>query len=311
MSPDRLPNLIMPGVQKSGTTYLAALLAQHPEIFVPHIKEPAHFLAATFPEVRMHNGEVRRYAYGKRDAYEALYDTAESATWRLDASTGYFAQPKVAETIRATCGPGKVICMLRHPAERAHSAFVYNRQLGIETAPTLEAAVAAETALRKDAVVSTPYLETGRYADHIAVWDALYGAENVLVLLFEDMRADAEAVARQVFEFLDLVPVPLDMDVEQNVSHRPATGWRGKVQKAINGATRDTRLFGGVRRMIPPATRHALRNGVLKVLRPKPGTQRPDPLMPEDRAWLMEIFEDDIAALSQRLNRDLSQWQAR
>ena len=308
-----LPNLIMPGAQKSGTTFLAALIAQHPEIFLPSVKEPAHFLTAIDKPLAKPNGKPQRLAYAKSDTYRALYADGAQSKYRLDASTGYFAVPGVARAIRQEIGEAKIICVVRQPVDRAYSAYVYHRQLEDTSCASFEDALDEERSIneRGEVVIPQPYFGTGEYARNISVWQSEFGFENVLVLFFEDLLADPQRACSTVFDFLDLEPFTVDPVVEKNASHEPLTSWRRLVLMASRG---DLPVLAPVsfvmRTLIPPAKRNDLRLAIKRNLRPSPGSKRPPKLGAEQRAKYTRRFHDDIDQLARMTGKDLSHWKA-
>ena len=311
MTSPNLPNLIIPGVQKSGTTYLVALLTQHTDVFVPQVKEPAHFMAIVEDEIYTPNGVKRRFGYKPRPDYEALFADAGTATWRVDASTCYWSSAKIAAEISKTCGPCKIICVLRNPIERAHSAFVYHRQIGWEDNADFDQALTSE----KDMVdagkyLAQPYLKVGYYAQHLTAWRAQFGADNVHVVLFDDLKEDPQKTVNGACDFLRIPHQEVNLEVEKNVSFRALTGWKGRAMRVLTGGSSDSAVFRAVRKTISPQMRHRLREGVSKRMRPTLGTSKPAPLQPAQRAALTDLYHDDIDALSVLLDRDLSHWKA-
>ena len=310
MESRRLPNLILPGAHKSGTTFLAALMAQHPGIFVPEVKEPAHFLAQTRCPVLWPDGTQRQYAYATPEAYRALYSNADPDTpYLLDASTGYFALADVAGAVRAACGTAKVICVLRQPAQRAWSAFLYHRQLGQERARSLEGALIAQAALEMHGTVPQPYLETGFYARHLGHWIALFGADNVHVVLFEDLRSTPQAELDRIFDFLGLPAAMVDVNVERNASAMRPAGWRRAVQLTLRG---------GVGRMGQRLTRAVLSIEKRRILRERVGklvaggkrASQPEQLSAARFREITAVFDEDITELEQLIGRDLAHWKS-
>lgn len=306
-----LPNLIIPGAQKSGTTYLAYLLGQHPEIYLPEVKEPSHYLARHEKPVVWPNGRELGFAYRDRDEYRSLYAAAKDQTYRVDASTGYLAMPDVAERIRDEVGSAKIICVVRQPVDRAYSAYVYYRQLHETESETFDEALAEMDALIKnpDVTVAQPYFGTGHYAQHIRMWQGFFGEENVHIVFFDDLRKDPQGVCDKVFAFLGLEPMNLDAEVEQNSSHAPLRGWRKFLLRASRGQYAALApLTFALRTVMPSNLRNRVRLAFKRNLRPPPGSNRPEKLSPEDRARFTAQLEtqiDDLAALT---GRSLDDW---
>jgi hypothetical protein len=125
---DIWPNFFIVGVAKAGTTSLAYWLKQHPQIFIPAIKEPrffAHDLVEPF---------VRPVI--QEEEYLKLFQGAGNYPARGEASTSYFTHwQQVPERIKSNVSDARIIILLRDPVERAHSAWMMNLRHGRETLP--------------------------------------------------------------------------------------------------------------------------------------------------------------------------------
>lgn len=113
-----LPNLIVAGVQRGGSTWLHRSLALQPEIFMSERKEINFFGKA--------NGEISEY--------ERYFEHAGTTRYRGESTPGYFsaagARP-VAQRIRDTLGPDvKIIVSFRHPVQRSISAYLHHWRKG-------------------------------------------------------------------------------------------------------------------------------------------------------------------------------------
>lgn len=308
-----LPNLIIPGAQKSGTTYLAQLLSQHPDIYLPTVKEPAHFLARHAKPLVKQNGTPQRLAYQDRKEYLGLYSGAQGEKYRLDASTGYFALPDVAQVIRNEIGDAKIICVVRQPVDRAYSAYVYHRQLEDTESDTFEEALAeqAKLAANEDVTIPQPYMGTGRYSEHIAAWKECFGDANVHVVFFDDLRESPQATCEAIFRFLDIESMEINPQVERNASHEPLTSWRKFILRASRGGVKAfTPISFILRAVLPPATRNRIRIAIKRNLRPPPGSNRPSKLSSEEHARYTREFHTEIDKLASMTGRTLDHWKA-
>ena len=309
-----LPNLIIPGAQKSGTTYLAELLGQHPDIFLPAVKEPAYFASQGDKPLGDRDGFKRqRFAYASRETYETLFEDAGDARYRVDASTDYFALEGCAELIREECGAAKIICILRQPVDRAYSAFAYHRQLGGTRAETFDEALEEEAQVmaRGDVTLPQPYLGTGHYAEHVSKWQAIFGEDAVKIVLFDDLRADPKDLCDDIFQFLGLAPFEVGLEVNRNPSYGAPVGWRRHVFKAMRG---EYAIFAPmaalVRALVPPALRVNLRSRMNARLAAASPSAKPQKLSSERHAELTRSFHPQIERLSAMIGRDLSHWKA-
>jgi hypothetical protein len=209
-----LPDYLIIGSKKGGTSSLTNWLLQHPHnlrmfpSFQP-LKSP-HFFDINFRE--------------GVDWYRGHFPTERVRSQHPGAVVGeaspyYMFHPAAAARARSVVPDAKVIAVLRNPVSRAYSNYWDRRSAGSETLPTFEAALEAEEArlagvdhdrLRNDPTYYSfehdqfTYLARGRYLEHLQTWLDTYPAEQMLVLRAEDMYADPAAVFEQVQSFLGL-----------------------------------------------------------------------------------------------------------
>lgn len=120
---DIKPNLFIAGFSKAGTTALVDYLAQHPDIFVPWEKEP-HALAINN---RLPSWFTTRYKMGKfkMDNYLKLYSDSANYKYRIDGSTSYTHDIRVASKIKEFNPNAKIIICIRDQKQRLVSSYLY------------------------------------------------------------------------------------------------------------------------------------------------------------------------------------------
>ncbi len=176
------------GAQRSGTTYLYHLLAEHPEIEMaqPVRPEPKYFLTDACFEERL-----ARYR-------ERFYPGKPGARLRGEKSTSYIESEAAAQRI-ARCFPDAcLLFVLRDPIERALSNYRFSVSNGLETLPLAEAfRREEERRLQYDparvSVSPFDYLRRGRYIDFIEVYERYFPREQLVILLNERLSGNAEA----------------------------------------------------------------------------------------------------------------------
>lgn len=180
-----LPNLIVIGGLKCGTTSLHHYLNLHPEIAMSRPKELNFFVAEL-------NWELGT------DWYRGHFRAGARA--RGETSPHYTNRPRferVAERMRATLGAdARVIYMVRHPIDRLLSHYLHNVNGGYETRP-LERAVADP---------QSAYVQRGLYAFQLEPYLREFGAERVLVVSREELGRERDQTVRRVFEFAGVDP---------------------------------------------------------------------------------------------------------
>jgi len=181
-------DIVIGGAQKSGTTYLAELLASQPGFYEPSIKE-IHFYNAYW-------GKGTRW-------YASHFQLRSSSAVQIDASPSYMIHPAVPGRIRAVNPDAKVIFILRDPVARAYSHYQHNLRAGLEELD-FAAALAAEEeriAADREAMERDPdvvgvsfgfysYRSRGMYARYLENYFRVFAQEDVLVL-------DSDRVFRQ------------------------------------------------------------------------------------------------------------------
>jgi len=202
--PRSLPQAVILGAQKSGTSSLHYYLVQHPGVIAPLRKEVHYF----------DQNHARGEAW-----YRAHFGRAGEPGVNLDSSPYYLFHPAVPARLHALLPDARLVVLLRDPVRRAYSHYWHERDKGRETLP-FEDAVAAETgrieadherlangALEVSAAHQHfSYLARGRYAEQLERWLALYPRERLLVLRFEELVRDPLAVLNATLGFLGLDP---------------------------------------------------------------------------------------------------------
>jgi len=291
-----LPNFIIVGAAKSGTTSLYHCLRQHPEIFLPDVKEP-HFFTADrelgFPTVT------------DEEEYRGLFADAD-APLRGEASTGYLFFPESAEMIHAQIPDCKIVVMLRNPIDRSLSMWGHQVREGLEPL-TLEEALEEEATLggrQLDVDFGFEYLRLGFVAERLERFQELFGSERVKIVFYEDWVEDSARVLRDLFRFVDVDPeFRGHWDRRHNASGVPRFGG---LHHFLNAKGPLRRLaVTPLRCALPAKVRHRIwcrlrdwniRRGVRHVLRG------------ETRSQLQSHFTDEIGRLEHLLDRDLSGW---
>ena len=201
----RLPDFLGIGTQKGGTTYLHRLLQQHPQVFLAHPKEVHYF--------SLHQDRVL-------DWYSNHFADASTEQCCGEVTPYYLFHPLAAEHIHAAIPNVKLIVLLRDPVERALSQYFHSRRLGLEPLE-LEAAFAAEPERLADADETLQrgeshlshqqhsYLSRSRYEQQLSRFQALFGAEQLLVLRSEDLFEQPQKAWEQAIDFLGLACEPL------------------------------------------------------------------------------------------------------
>ncbi len=281
------PNFFLVGAPRSGTSAMYSLLKQHPEAYLAILKEP-HFFGTDLT--------IQPHTIRDRELYLSMFAEAGDHKCVGEGSVWYLSSRRAAEEIRAFSPEARIVALLRNPTEMAYSLYHLYRRTGNEELPTFEEALAAQDerceGRRIPAATYFPeglqYVEAARAADKVERYFAAFGRERVRIVLFEDFRRDNARVYREVLEFLGIDP-----------------GFVPELNPARAAARIQEMAIRQLRRTDPRVRRKIGREG----LRQHASPER-EPLSPELKARLREIFRPDVAALSELLGRDLSHWSA-
>lgn len=199
-----LPDAVILGAQKSGTSSLHDYLTQHPGVIAPLRKEVHYF------DVNLARGE---------HWYRAHFGRVGEPGLNLDSSPYYLFHPAVPRRLHALLPDAKLIVLLRDPVRRAYSHYWHERDkrretLGFEEAIDAEAArVEAAHARLADGTLERSrehqhfsYLARGRYAEQLERWFEVFPRQRFLILRFEDLAREPLATLDATLEFLGLPP---------------------------------------------------------------------------------------------------------
>jgi hypothetical protein len=220
-----LPDALIIGAQRSGTSSLYRYLGRHPGV-APSFRKEVEFFS-------------RYYSRGV-PWYRAHFELeAGRQRLRFEATPDYLFHPLAAERAAAVVPEARLIALLRNPVFRAWSHYQHMVDLGFETlafdgaldaeakrcAPEL-AALDADPDYDAKALLRYSYVARGRYAEQLDRWLAVFPPEQLLVLRSEDFFRDTTTVFARILEFLELDPwAPPAFTNESRLQGRPsATG---------------------------------------------------------------------------------------
>ncbi len=203
---ERLPDFFIVGHAKCGTTALHQLLRQHPQIHMP-LKEPRFFAMELRSRYRRLGPERLPTTL---EQYLALFDGARADQVLGEASPQYLRSTAAAARIASVRPDARIVAILREPASFLRSFHLQALHNHNETQPDFAKALALEPARRAGRrippVAQSPpallYSEHVRYAEQVRRLHEAFPAENVLVLIYDDFRADNDATLRRVLRFL-------------------------------------------------------------------------------------------------------------
>ncbi len=300
---ERLPNFLIIGAAKSGTTSLYHYLRQHPDVFMPTVKEPRFFAYVDDPPAMNGPGDARTNeaagAVYTLDAYQRLFADAATESAVGEASPNYLYSSTAPPRIHEHIPNARLIAILRNPVTRAYSHFLHLVRSGREPLRDFEAALDAEPErIANGWEWSWHYRRMGFYGAQIARYLDHVDPEQLTVYLFEDFKADPVGLAQDIFRELgvDDAFVP-DTSMRYEKSGVPKSD---RFQQFLLDPDHWVRRLS--RYVIPESVRERLLVRMKNVNLEKP------PLEPAVRERLIAAYRDDILRLQDLVDRDLSAW---
>lgn len=199
-----LPDFLLVGTQRGGTTSLFRALAPHPGVAQPNLHKGVHYFDVN-------------YARGL-DWYRGHFPLRRGSRLAFESAGYYMHHPLAPERIAADLPGVKLLVLLRDPVERAYSAHKHELARGFETEPSFERALALEPerlAGEVERIKAEPgyvshshrhhsYLDRGHYADQVQVLFDRFGRDRVHVAFAEDFFTEPEPCFDAIVDFLGL-----------------------------------------------------------------------------------------------------------
>lgn len=273
-----LPNFLILGAQKCGTTWMYEVLREHPQVFLPEQRE-LEFFSYTNKISRIGLNGYSEYFAGVTDekaigekTASYLWNSSEHRAW-CNKPRGF--QPDIPRSVLRCLGPDvNCVVSLRDPVSRAISAYVHHiHWKNIERGdPFLEAG-------QRHGIV-----HMGFYYEHLKLWFDVFDPARIKVFIFEDMMRDQASACVDLFTFLDVDP-----------TFRSASSGRvvhkGIDKVGVNGAV------------------YTPKPGVQLSDKSTPRLDQLDLVATRsDLDFLRGLYFDDVCQLEDLLQRDLSSW---
>jgi hypothetical protein len=299
-----MPNFLIIGAAKAGTTALYSYINQHPQVFMSPEKEP-HFFAFEGEKVKFAGtaGEqewLNRTAITDIGTYQQQFCDASKEIAIGEASALYLYIPKAAERINYYLPEVKLITILRNPVERAYSAFVFQKRDGLE--PNLEFAQALQEEawrMKNNWVPIYYYQDMGFYYHQVKRYFDLFPQEQIKIYLHDDFVANPSRVLQDVFQFLEIDDTfTVDTSTKHNVSGIPKNKALHEFLRAENHP---------IKNILKPLIPKNFRRDVMLNLHNN-NLEKAPPLAPDIRKELTELYREDILKLQDLIQQDLSKW---
>lgn len=293
------PNLFVIGAMKAGTTTVYHYLRQHPAIFMSHVKEPQYFIQA--PPGGWQGPDAANTAHRTAAEYASLFDAAGDRPLRGEASPVYLCDWHAPATLYRAAPDARLIAILRQPVDRAYSAWLMKRRHGYEQLEFADALAEEPMRIAQGWRYAWHYAALGRYAAQLEHYLQYFRADQINVVLYDDLVADPVAFMRGLYQFLSVDDTFVaERDVDQN------PGFAVRHSGVLRWLTTPSRVRELVKPWLPSQARplwRRLSEGMAAMNR------QPSPrLDPEVRRTLTQQWDGEIRALESLVGRDLSRW---
>jgi hypothetical protein len=300
-----LPDFLLAGVPKAGTTALHTALSRHPGIYMSPIKEPKFFLTDGPPPTRGGPGDALTYRehVWERDKYEALFDAAAPGTLRGEATPLYLYDADAMGRIRTLSPDVRLIVIIRDPVERAHSNWTHLWSAGLEPEGDFLRACAEEPGRIAAGWASFwHYTGLSRYGEQLQRAFELFPREQVLVLRYRSLINDPAAALDRICGFLGVKTGVISEIPRENVTAHPE---QTLAHRAVALGMRTSNALG---RLLPGTAATAATHRLERFL--QRGRRERQPLSWGQRQALLPRFEEDVKLLQNLLGEDFSDWLA-
>ena len=284
------PEYFVVGTAKAGTTSLFKYFLDHPQVFVPPNKETYFFGEHCYEDSKIETIKE----------YQKIFRSAVSGEKCVEVSTSYLYSQQAACEIKEYNPDAKIMIILRNPVDRAFSNYKYKLKTGKEDCNNFEEALSREeNRISAGLPYGFHYTGMGLYYNQVKRYFDIFDKENVLVLLFDELKSDPALFYEKINCFMGIKPLT-SFNTSKKVNKSGAA--RSKlIMRVLND---DSFLKKMVKRIVPKdKQRHV--SGFLKDLNisnkkilMKTGTKN----------RLKEFFHDDIMKLESCINKDLSSW---
>jgi Sulfotransferase family len=297
-----LPDFLVVGAPKAGTTALHAALARHPGLYLSVVKEPKFFLTDGPPPRDGGPGDAQTYRehIWRRADYEALFAGAPAGALRGESTPFYLYDLAAQQRIRDLIPGARLIVILRDPVERAHSNWAHLWSAGREPVGDFLRACAQED--RRVAAGWSAfwhYTRLGRYGEQLDHLYQLFPREQVLFFRYARLLDEPAQVLDEICAFLGVQQGIISEIPRENVTAHPEpSAAHATLARALRGVEAAGRHL--------PAAGSTVTAGLERFLQRHARPRQP--LTWDERQALLPSLEGDIRLLEKTTGADFSDW---
>jgi hypothetical protein len=268
-------------------------MIQHPDVFMPKLKEPQFFVA---DQVK---GRIQKWLDNYND-YIKLFEGSAKKKAIGEASVMYllFYDEAIRNIKKYLGNDVRIMMILRNPVDRAYSAYNFVHINNPDEKFSFEEALdKEEERFANHATLFMQYRRMGLYADAVKAY--LENFKHVHIMWYDELRKDPATVLKRALEFLNLNPdVPIDYTRQWNKGGKK---WKNPFLRWLfmsdNPLKRTYKVFFPKRKGV--RTNEFFTKNFM---------EKTEPMNPETRKKLIEYFRSDIEKLEKITGKDLNHW---
>lgn len=294
-----LPNFLVVGAAKSGTTALYDYLKQHPQIYMSPNKETNFFaFEGRGVDFRGPGDEaISKSTITTMSAYEEQFEGATDQIAIGEVSPWYLYSIQSAKNIHRHIPNAKLVTILRNPVDRAFSSYLHVVRDDRERLTFEEGLLAEKERIEQRWEFIWHYRQAGFYATQVERFLKLFPREQIRFYLYDDLVLNPGRLLKDVYEFLEVDPAfAVDTSFKPNATGIPKSRLLARLLFRPNPLRSSARFF------IPKRSRHSLFHMVNQRLVKKPS------LNEKIRKQLLTDYKSDVTALGDLIDRDLRAW---
>lgn len=290
------------GAAKSGTTWISKCLEEHPQVCFSKPKETVFFNREViiFREPNIFTNKNKCFSEYRTKGiteYAKYFKHCNKKNIKGEWSVEYLNDPLTASEIKGEFPDVKLLICLRNPIERAYSHFHYFQHIHkFETS-----SMSFEEALVKHPI---PYIYKSLYYSRLKPYFELFPRENILILIYEDIKENPKRFIRNIYKFLEIDEFFIPSSLDKKINNVTALKYPHliKVYPTISNLLRKIKLGFLIR--IFKKTRL---KKIIKLTESKKTLER-SPIKHETREYLQSKFKEDIENLEKLVGRNLDIW---
>ncbi|MEL4898588.1 sulfotransferase family protein [Crocosphaera sp. Alani8] len=290
----KLPNFLIFGVQKAGTTSVYKYLKQHPDVYLSPVKEP-NFLEKDWDKLAAEGHQFKPKQIATFKQYSNLFKDVTNETAVGEISPNYlFHHETSIEQIKRYVPNAKLIAVLRNPVDRAISDYLMHvREAQSNT--TLKEQI--EYKANKSFIILKGY-----YYTQVKHYFEAFSKEQVSILLYDDLRKNDQEFMREIYK-----TIGVDPDFKSDTSQKSQVAQMPKNEGINKLLVQKNPLRSLTASLLKPLLSEEKRQKLRSFLISMNSKSKVDSFN-EEKQLLLDLYRDDILKLQDLIGRDLSSW---